>query len=230
MLLRSYLSITVSVAALAIFSALFLYASAAVKSVDKINEYFTDFLEYKQNNFQKLKVDANGDDELEDYILTNGILEVRQNNRIIWKSPDNWWIDSLVIADSTHNGQLNLNLSLWKSGNYGFSMPFWETENDPSVKNHFFVYEYKDGQLKQVWGSSNLSKPNCEISFKDIDNDGQQELLVIEGEYTNDYSCQGNYLAVWKWQSWGFYNEWRSEQGLYEGINNYQDLYGKWKN
>jgi poly-gamma-glutamate capsule biosynthesis protein CapA/YwtB (metallophosphatase superfamily) len=157
--------------------------------------------------------DLDNDNLLEIYSLNQGRLVVTENSQILWQSPVEWWIDSFVLADANHDGSLNLNLSLWKAGDFGSSQPFWIKENDPSVKNHFFVLNLVNNQIKIVWGSSNLDQPNCEFRFADLDNDGQEELIVLEGEYTDNFQCQGKYLAVWKWQEWGFFNQWRSSQG-----------------
>ncbi len=162
--------------------------------------------------------DLDQDDLEETYSLNQGQLTVIEDSQTLWQSPSNWWIDSFVLADADHDGSLNLNLSLWKAGNFGSSQPFWVEENDPRVKNHFFVLSLVDNQIKTIWGSSNLEKPNCEFSFQDLDADGQQELVVLEGDYQEDFQCQGKYLAVWKWQEWGFLNQWRSPIGNYSHL------------
>ena len=87
-----------------------------------------------------------------------------------------------------------------------------------SVKNHFFVLDFLNGAIKQVWGSSNLGEPNCEFKITDVDNDGKNDLVVIEGDYSQKPKCEGNYVAVWKWNDWGFSNEWRSEQGNFSDL------------
>jgi len=43
-----------------------------------------------------------------------------------------------------------------------------------SVKNHFFVLDFIDNAVKQIWGSSNLTEPNCEFKIADIDNDSKK--------------------------------------------------------
>ena len=137
---------------------------------------------------------------------------------MIWQSPSNWWIDDFVLADSNNDGIVDINLSLWKSGSFGTSKPFWVKENDMSVKNHFFVLDFSDGSIKQVWGSSNLVEPNCEFKIADVDNDGKKDLVVVEGDYSQKPECDGNYVAVWKWNDWGFSNEWRSEKGNFANL------------
>jgi hypothetical protein len=82
-----------------------------------------------------------------------------------------------------------------------------------------FVFGFKSQEIQPIWQSSNLAQPNCSFIFADINNDNLNELLVIEGEYTADFSCSGKHLAVWSWQEWGFYNDWRSNSGEYGGKN-----------
>jgi len=161
--------------------------------------------------------DLDNDSIFENYNLENGKLIITENKKTIWQSPSNWWIDDFVIADSNNDGVLDINLSLWKAGNFGSSKPFWITENEMSVKNHFFVLDFIDNKVKQIWCSSNLSNPNCEFKIADINNDGKNELIVIEGDYSQrpKYKCNGNYVAIWKWNNWGFINEWRSTKGNY---------------
>lgn len=162
--------------------------------------------------------DLDNDSFPENYVLENGKLIITENEKMIWQSPSDWWIDDFILADSNNDGVVDINLSLWKSGNFGTSKPFWIKENDMAVKNHFFVLDFSGGSIKQVWGSSNLAEPICEFKIADVDNDGKNELVVIEGDYSQNLKCVGNYIAVWKWNGWGFSNEWRSEKGNFANL------------
>lgn len=162
--------------------------------------------------------DLDNDSILENYVFENGGLAITENSKMIWQSPSDWWVDDFVLADSNNDGIVDINLSLWKSGSFGTSKPFWVKENDMSVKNHFFVLDFSGGSIKQVWGSSNLVEPNCEFKIADVDNDGKKDLVVVEGDYSQKPKCDGNYVAVWKWNDWGFSNEWRSEKGNFANL------------
>jgi len=162
--------------------------------------------------------DLDNDSFPENYDLENGKLTITENEKMIWQSPSDWWIDDFILADSNNDRVVDINLSLWKSGSFGSSKPFWVKENDMSVKNHFFVLDFSGDAIKQVWGSSNLAEPNCEFKIADVDNDGKNDLVVIEGDYSQNLKCVGNYIAVWKWNDWGFSNEWRSEKGNFANL------------
>lgn len=162
--------------------------------------------------------DLDNNSAQETYSLENGQLSITENSKIIWQSPNDWWVDDFILADSNNDGVLDMNLSLWKSGNFGTSKPFWIKENDMSVKNHFFVFDLANGTMKPIWGSSNLGVPNCEFRIADIDVDGKNDLITIEGDYAQKPACKENYVAVWKWNGWGFSNEWRSEKGNFSNL------------
>jgi len=147
------------------------------------------------------------------YFLDKGRLTIQENSQVVWQSPGDWWIDDFVLADSTNDGVVDLNLSVWKAGSYGETKPFWVEENDWSIKNHFFVFNLQAGKVKPVWQSSNLVRQNQELAIVDVNNDGKNELIVLEKDYPDQERCQNNYLAVWQWSDWGFAKEWQSEKG-----------------
>jgi poly-gamma-glutamate synthesis protein (capsule biosynthesis protein) len=176
--------------------------------------------EFKKNTANQKIEQADLDNNLvkETFSLDKGRLTIQEKGETLWQSPAEWWIDDFILADSNNDGIKEINLSLWKAGNFGSSKPFWVEKNDMSIKNHFFVLRFKDRSVEQVWGSSNLSEPNCEFKIVDIDNDEENELVVIEGDYSEDFKCNGNYVAVWEWNDWGFSNQWRSEKGNFSGL------------
>lgn len=167
---------------------------------------------------KSVKADLNKNNQTEEYSLANGILKISENSQTIWQSSNQWWVDDFALADSTGDGMTDINLSVWKAGNYGSSKPSWVKENDQSIKNHFFVFDLDKNEVKPVWQSSNLDQPNCKFALADVNQDKKQELVVLEGEYTADWTCQANHLAVWHWPEWGFTNDWRSEAGQFNNL------------
>lgn len=192
---------------------------------EKISDYNKEINDIKPTTLEN-HIKSTGAEEMnlnfnsvpEIYKLDEGVLTISENEKLIWQSPDDWWIDSFVLADADNDGEMNINLSLWKMGSFGSSKPFWLEENDMSIKNHFFVLRHADNRVLQVWSSSNLTNPNCEFIIKDLNNDGQNDLVVIEGEYLEDLQCIGKYIAVWSWNGWGFSNYWRSEKANYTNL------------
>lgn len=152
----------------------------------------------------------NNNETQETYTLEHGVLSVIENDATVFKTTSTWWVDDFALADVDQDQEIDLMFSVWKEGDFGSSKPFWVKENDMSVKNHFFVYEFKNNEWKPKWQSSNLEKPNCEFAVADIDADTKNDLVVIEGNYDDWPVCKGEYIAIWKWNGWGFSNEYRS--------------------
>lgn len=160
-------------------------------------------------------------------VLHDGSLRIMRGGNLVWTSNEEWYVDSFAFGNVTGNiskdGPVQLTLSVWKPGNFGSSKPFWVSENDTSVKNHFFVMRLTENTVEPIWQSSNLEQPNCSYVLNDLDGDGQDELVVIEGEYAEDRVCTPTHVAVWKWSEWGLYNEWRSTAGRYTTLGVFGD-------
>lgn len=146
----------------------------------------------------------------QNFILKNGGLKIMKAGVPIWESPTTWWVDDFVWADVTNDGVPDLSLSVWKEGDFGAAQPFWLKENDRRVRNHFFVFNFVEGEIKPIWQSSNLERPNCTIKIVDTDRDGRNELLATEGNYADWPACIPYDRAIWKWNGWGFHNESRT--------------------
>jgi len=90
---------------------------------------------------------------------------------------------------------------VWKEGSFGPHKTFWVAEDDPSVKNHLFIFKLENGNFKPVWQSSNLDHPNYWVALVDLNGDGENELVATESSYTNPGVKE---VTLWKWNGWGF--------------------------
>jgi len=124
---------------------------------------------------------------------------------------ESWNIEEVLEGDFDNDGDSDVAIYLWKVGNYGDALPFWEDSNDDSYKQHLFLFE-QDGSA--IWHSSNLPYHNIKTILTDINNDGENELVVLEKPYDEGK----NTVAVWKWDQWGFKNIWRSEVGNFSDL------------
>ena len=159
----------------------------------------------KYRLIKNLQYDLDGNGITENYTLKDGCLVIREGTEIIWQSPENWWIDDFFIGDATNDGNSELCLSVWKEGSFGPYKPFWVDKDDTSVKNHLFIYRFEDSMLKPVWQSSNLDYPIVNAKLLDLDGDGENELIVKEGSYTDPNRRE---ISLWKWDEWGFRRVW----------------------
>ncbi|WP_449241277.1 CapA family protein [Desulfoscipio gibsoniae] len=150
---------------------------------------------------QNQKFDVDGDGIQEEFILKNGSITVQAGSHIIWQSPADWWVDYFFPGDVNNDGKPEFNLLVWKEGSFGTQKPFWLEEEDTGIKNHLFIFKLEAGSVKPVWQSSNLDCPNYRAALIDLDDDGENELVVTEGSYTDPAQRQ---VTLWKWNGWGF--------------------------
>lgn len=151
-------------------------------------------------------LDNNG--QAETYVLQRGHLIIREGDRLLWESPQEWSIHSCLTADADNDQGRELLLVLWKRGSFGQSKPMWIKETDNQYSNHLFLYRLAAGKLKPVWCSSALTHPIITLKVMDVNRDGKNELKVLEGPPAGPkhsllypFGCRS---TSWVWQGWGF--------------------------
>lgn len=163
---------------------------------------FRAFINVKTLHESITKTETSGDYT---YVLEDGVLcFLDQNGKEIWSSDKYWFVDDFSLFDIDGDGNTDCLFSLWKS--YSFYKNFDEND-DPSVKNHLFLYTIRSGYAKPLWSSSNLPRPiySFEIS-EGVPNPVATGavLSTIEGKYTGDYTRDEQREFIYTWQGWGF--------------------------
>ncbi len=163
--------------------------------------YYTDNYKPDYRLKKNRKFDLDGDGIKEKFNLENGRIKIWKENNLIWYSPEEWWIDDFFLGDADNDGIDELGLLVWKTGSFGSKKPFWLEGEDTSFRNHLFLYKLMNSEIKPVWQSSNLDQPNFHAILVDYNDDGKNELLVIEGSY-EDFDLRKT--TLWEWNGWGF--------------------------
>ena len=155
----------------------------------------------------------------ENIVFIDDSVFVYEDDELIFRTDKDWKVTSLIVDDVDNDGMEELVMHLWKKGSYGNSKPFWEEGEDDSYKMHLFVYDLVDGEVKQLWHSSNLPFINDDFRVYDIDKDGKKELIVLERPYLDERKhFKESYVSIWEWNEWGFYLEGRSEIGYWDKL------------
>jgi hypothetical protein len=155
--------------------------------------------------------------------LQDGVVQVSRGSDLLWSSDPSWDVRRVMAADLDNDGLLEVALVIWKSfsrepdvfyDTFGFLSP-WE---EGSLRNQLFLYGWRDGAWKPLWCSSPLADPIGELAVGDVDADGKNELVVLEGSYTDTPDQAIGHVAVWRWNGWGFTLQWRGTDGAYEHL------------
>jgi hypothetical protein len=153
--------------------------------------------------------DIDGDSFLESYLLKDETLVITENGRTLWTSPQEWKIQSILLADVNHDGEKDLVMVVWKRGSFGRDKPLWLSREKRQYSSHIFLYNLSHDQFKPIWMSSALSRPIRSLQVQDVNNDGKNELIIYEGTYSlRSYLAKSQDnpdYSLWQWKGWGFF-------------------------
>jgi hypothetical protein len=143
------------------------------------------------------------------FTLENGRLSVIGTEKAeIWRSKDEWYVDSFEIGDINRDGISDFAFVLWKSYSFGTAKPARMTNDDASVRCHLFVYSVHDDRVKALWCSSNLPRP---IYAFELRADGERtpvlsgaRIVTREGTYAEDYGETASVERAYAWNGHGF--------------------------
>ena len=68
---------------------------------------------------------------------------------------------------------------------------------------------------RELWAGSALAVPIVAMAAGDVDGDGGFELVALEGDYVAGRRGPARYVAVWRWNGFGFTLGWRSPPGRF---------------
>lgn len=137
------------------------------------------------------------------------ISDCQNSGEIKWKSDDAWQVTEAMAADLNHDGNLELAMLVWR--------PFKPWPIDAFIPNGGRIQDFHDNQgmschvilvgwdgdsYREMWAGSALVDPVFQIRATDVDGDGFEELIALEGEY-DSIPRTGN-LTVWEWSGFGF--------------------------
>lgn len=138
-----------------------------------------------------------------------GVLEVRNGAApaapLVWRSDArNWRVTRIDAGDPDNDGRIELFLLLWQADAHGV------------LRSHPFLIGWRGGRYRVVWGGGATAVPIQDAAVGDVDGDGRQELVVLEGGQAP--GDEGETVSVWRWYGWGFQREWRSARGRWSTL------------
>jgi hypothetical protein len=160
--------------------------------------------------FKAGEIDLTGDGLPEQINLSEGIISVHKNGQEIWASDPSWQITDLTLGDPNDDGRYNILAIVWIEDEEGTAFC------------HPYIFGYRGGSVKLIWGGSAAIYPLQEVLLADIDGDGKQELIVIEA-VDKSYKPGSNrgltVVSVWAWRGWHYSLRWKSDPANYNRLS-----------
>ena len=137
--------------------------------------------------------------------------------------PPTWHITASVLADVTDDGSPEWVLLVWRPWR-DWPIQRWVSAPSPIAgfhdaagdSCHLILLDPHGG--REIWAGSALPAPLLALAVGDVDGDGRNEVLTLEGDYTTGRYGPATRVDVWRWNGFGFTLEWRSSPGAFREL------------
>jgi hypothetical protein len=134
--------------------------------------------------------------------------------------PSAWQVTSSALSDVTGDGEPEWVLVVWRPWR-DWPVQRWSTVPSPirgfqdaeGRSCHLILLDPRDGH--EIWAGSALPVPFLALALDDLDGDGTDDVLTVEGTYRGNRDGPGTHVDVWSWNGFGFTLERRSPPGVY---------------
>ncbi|MBU0704030.1 MAG: VCBS repeat-containing protein, partial [Chloroflexi bacterium] len=132
--------------------------------------------------------------------------------------PADWHITASVLADVTGDSVSEWALIVWRPWR-DWPIQRWSPAPSPIAgfhdaagdSCHLILLDPSDG--REIWAGSALPAPLLALAVGDVDGDGRNEVVTLEGNYATGRDGPATRVDVWRWNGFGFTMEWRSPAG-----------------
>jgi hypothetical protein len=138
-------------------------------------------------------------------------------------TPADWRVAAAALADVTGDGESEWVLLVWRPWR---DWPIQEWVSVPSPITgfhdaagdscHLILLDPRDG--REIWAGSALPTPLLVLTAGDLDRDGQDEVVTLEGDYVTGRAGPAAHVDVWRWNGFGFTLAYRSLPGTFRQL------------
>ncbi|MGA2502799.1 MAG: hypothetical protein ABSG01_01760 [Anaerolineales bacterium] len=116
-----------------------------------------------------------------------------------------------AITDLNHDGKPEVALLLWRPFQpwpvdqwlpYGGRIADFQDVKGQSC--HMILIGWGSNGYHELWAGSAMADPIDSFAAADLDGDDSQELVALEGRYSDPRSAPALTLKVWDWNGFGF--------------------------
>jgi hypothetical protein len=96
------------------------------------------------------------------------------------------------------------------------SSPIADFRDAAGDSGHLILLDPASG--RELWAGSALPAPLLALAVGDVDGDGADEVVTLEGDYDAGWDGPASRVDVWQWNGFGFSLEWRSPAGVFHQL------------
>jgi hypothetical protein len=193
--------------------------SLCLLSPVRLEAWSYSFGEFHQEDIPPMKAhhstqgqaDLNQDSIPEQIELKDNRAEILTDGKLVWASPDGWQVAQARLTDLNHDDRPEVTLLVWRPFQpwpidrylpHGGRIQDFHDSNGMSC--HLILIGWQRGAYRELWAGSSLADPLRSFISADLDGDGWQELLALEGHYADPASAPARALTAWEWNGFGF--------------------------
>ena len=134
-----------------------------------------------------------------------------------------WHVTAAVLADVTDDGIPEWVLLVWRPWR-DWPIQRWLPVPSPIAgfhdaagdSCHLILLDPCDE--REIWAGSALPAPLLALAVGDVDGDGRNEVVALEGDYATGRDGSATRVDVWRWNGFGFTLEYRLPPGTFRQL------------
>jgi hypothetical protein len=143
--------------------------------------------------------------------LGNGRLTIFSGSESAWQSPVDWTVVQAEVTDLNRDGAPEATLLVWRPFR-PWPVDQWlpqggriaNFQNSKGYSCHIILVGWRGSEYGELWAGSALAEPVKFFAAADLNGDNAQELVTLEGTYTDSRSMPARAVKVWIWNGFGF--------------------------
>ncbi len=180
--------------------------------------------------------DVNQDGQPESLLLFDRQAKILSQGKVVWTSPEAWQVVQAGMTDLDRDGVPEATLLVWRPFS-PWPVDRWlphggriqDFHNPQGLSCHLILIGWRKGRYTELWAGSALAEPVLSFAAADLNGDGRQELVTLDGDYSAASpggSGPARHLKVWEWNGFGFSVVY-SLAGTFTGMGIAQNLAGR---